>query len=117
MKIYLDASDAVSDLHKNGFTNDFQLIGDNLLWVTERVLIQPERFAVLEYHRIIQPKSYMRVCHLFAIIALDYNVSGILTVHFKNCTIITPPPGLGNKLDELRTQAVINYPTFFAIRN
>jgi hypothetical protein len=101
MKIYLNPSDAVSELHKNGFTNDFQLVGNDLLWVGENILISPERFAVLEYHRILQSKNHKRACDILAIVALDYNVSGILIRHFKSCTKITPPLGLVNKLDKL----------------
>ena len=35
MKSYLDAAAAVSDLHRLGFTNDFQLSGNDLLLVQE----------------------------------------------------------------------------------
>jgi hypothetical protein len=33
MKTYLNGPDAISDLHKKGFANDFYLLGNDLFWV------------------------------------------------------------------------------------
>ena len=114
---YLDPHHAVSDLHKSGYTNDFQLVGNDLLWVGENILIRPEGFAILEYHRIQQPKNGAGICDVFAIVALDYNIPGILIRHVTSRKKITAPFSLANKLDELRTQAAINRRTLIGIRN
>jgi hypothetical protein len=40
MKTYLNGPDAISDLHKKGFENDFQLSGNDLFWVQENLFIR-----------------------------------------------------------------------------
>ena len=104
MKIYLNGSDAVSDLHRNGFTNDFQLFGNDLLWVQENILIRPNEFAILEYHRIIQHNNDIGSVTVFGIVALYHNVKGILVNCYKGYLAITPP-GLVNALNKLRADA------------
>ena len=51
MKVYSNKIDAVVDLHKRGFTNDFQLFGNDLLWVQES-LVRVGEFAIEWYQKI-----------------------------------------------------------------
>jgi flagellar assembly factor FliW len=103
MKIYLNEPDAVSDLHKNGFTNDFQLSGNDLLWVQENFFIRDGEFDILEYHNITEVKSNEEFV-VFGIIAPHHNIKGILVNHYKSYTNITAPVII-RKLNDLNTHA------------
>ncbi|MBC7827585.1 MAG: hypothetical protein H7122_07560 [Chitinophagaceae bacterium] len=87
MKIYLTGPDAVSDLHKNGFTNDFQLLGNELWFVQEKLSIRVGEFIILECHKITERGSSVIV---YGIIATYHNIKGILISHYKGPKMITP---------------------------
>ena len=91
MKVYSNKIDAVVDLHKRGFTNDFQLFGNDLLWVQEG-LVRVGEFAIVRYQKI----DDLIVC---GIIALHYNIKGILLSHCKHFSAVSPV--LIKKLNEL----------------
>lgn len=110
MNIYLNGADAVSDLHKNGFTNDFHLIGDDLWWVEENIIIKAAEFVVLEYHKIKEIRKNMDVLAVFGIAIPHHNVKGILVNHCKRYTGTTPPV-LARKLEELEKNAGNSYCT------
>jgi len=101
MKIYLSPADAVSDLHKKGFTNDFQLIGNDLLWVQEKILIKIGEFAIVEYHKLIDAQEKMEQYIVLGIYAPWHNIRGILVNHYKRENGILPPV-IKKKLNELR---------------
>ena len=104
MNTYLNGPDAISALHSKGFTNDFQLFGNDLLWVQEHAFIRAGEFAILEYHTINDPKDRMNQIVVFVIVAPYHNIKGILLNHYKSYTSITPPI-LVKKLKELSVQA------------
>ncbi|RYG50780.1 MAG: hypothetical protein EOO01_09930, partial [Chitinophagaceae bacterium] len=52
MKFYTNSADAISDLHRKGFVNDFQLTGNDLLCIQEGIFIRPGEFCITEYYRI-----------------------------------------------------------------
>lgn len=108
MKFYLNGPDVVCDLHKNGFTNDFHLIGNDLLWVQENIFIRDDEFAILEYHKITELKKNMDELVVFGIVISHHNIKGILVNHYKSYTSITPPV-LARKLDELDKHARNSY--------
>ena len=101
MKIYSNGPDAIYDLHRKGFTNDFQLSGNDLLLVHENVSIRAGEFAILEYHKIPGSINDKNELHVFGIIALYHNIKGILITHKKSDANRTPPV-LIKKLNELR---------------
>ena len=103
MKIYSNSSDAVFDLHRKGFTNDFQLFGNDLLWVQEGVFIRAGEFAILEYHKIVLPKNNMREEIVFGIVAPYHNTKGILLNNYESYMGIAPPV-LTKKLKEFQLQ-------------
>jgi len=76
MKIYLNKADAIYDLHKHGFTNDFHLAGNDLLCIQENLVIRMGEFVIVEYHRI-------EGSIVFGIVALHHNIKGILLSHRK----------------------------------
>ena len=97
---YLTSADAIADLHNKGFINDFQIYGNELLWVQEGVFLRPGEFAILEHHKIIKDKNSRDEDVVFGIIATYHNVKGILLNHYKSYTSSTPPV-LSLKLNEL----------------
>jgi len=106
MKIYSNGPDAIYDLHKKGFSNDFQIFGNDLLWVQENVSIRAGEFAILEYHKISGSNSDKNELTVFGIIAFYHNIKGILIRHNKNDAGHTPPV-LVKKLSELNINAVL----------
>ena len=91
MKIYSNGPDAIYDLHRKGFSNDFQLFGNDLLLVQENVSIRAGEFAILEYHKISGSKYDKNEFIVFGIIALYHNEKGILIIHNKGDIDNTPP--------------------------
>ena len=104
MKTYSNCSDAISDLHRQGFTNDFHLSGNDLLWVQEKLFIRAGEFSILEYLKIKEPKNNLNEVVVFGIVAPYHNIKGILLSHYKNNTNVTPPV-IVKKLNELSIQS------------
>jgi hypothetical protein len=104
MKSYLNGIDAIADLHEKGFTNDFQLVGNDLLWVQEHIFLRVGEFFILEYHKITDPGDKMSELVVFGIIAPYHDIKGILLNHYKSYTSTTPPV-LVKKLKELAIYA------------
>src|SRR5215510_4917866 len=93
MKSYSNKADAIADLHEQGFTNDFRLSGNDLLWIQERVLIRVGEFVIVEYHKIEESV-------IFGIIALHHNIKGIVLSRTKDRQNDMSPV-LKKKLNEL----------------
>jgi hypothetical protein len=105
MKNYSNAADTISDLHRKGFVNDFQLSGNDLLWIQERFFIRAGEFTILEYHTIpAAGNNSQDELVVFGIVAPYHNIKGILLKHYKSYTNNTPPI-LVKKLNELNMQA------------
>ena len=100
MKIYSNGPDAIYDLHRKGFSNDFQLTGNDLLWVQEKISITAGEFAILEYYKISRSKYDKNELVVFGIIALYHNVKGVLIIH-NNGDLDRTPPVLTKKFNEL----------------
>ena len=91
MKIYLTPQDAVCDLHAKGFIHDFQISGNDLLWVQEKLCVRAGEFAIRECHHFNERSQKNAGIIIFGVIALYHNVKGILIRHYTNNTIKTPP--------------------------
>ena len=100
MKTYSNSFDAITDLHNEGFANDFQLFGNDLLWLREKRVIQVGEFAILEYHKIDEAVGEFDKCIIVGIFALQYNIKGILLRRFKTFSQDLPPV-LIKKIKEL----------------
>ena len=105
MKHYTSAAAAISDMHERGFTSDFQLFGNDLLWVQEKKFIRAGDFAIIECHHFWNPASYQFDLVLYGIIATHYNMRGIL---FQNGTSQAgvQPPVIVKKVNELREKVL-----------
>lgn len=80
---YSNAAGVVSYLHENGFSNDFQLVGNELLWVQENIFIRAGDFGILEYHLVSDCQNPFNEIILFGIIAPCHAAKGILLGHYK----------------------------------
>lgn len=109
MKQYTTASEAIVDMNARGYSNDFQIFGNDLLWVQEKIFIKSGQFAIIEYHRFWHPSQKTSDLIIFGIIAVKYNIRGILTNNYTSLNTIVPPVLLG-KLDELAQKVL--YQTF-----
>ena len=91
MKVYSNGIDAIIDLHSQGFTNDFHLSGNDLLWLQEKRLIKVGEFAILEYHKINEVAGEFDKCVILGIFCLYHNIKGILLRRFKTFSHDLPP--------------------------
>lgn len=107
MITYLNGPDAISGLHKKGFENDFQLLGNDLFWIHENVFIRAGDFSILECYKVTKSKSNKHELMVFGIIAPYHNIKGILITNYKSYKTITPPV-LVKKLNELSLHAGFN---------
>jgi len=92
MKIYSNRADVITDLHRQGFTDDFHLIGNDLQWVQENIIIRMGEFTIAEYYKV---EGSM----VFGIVAIHYNIKGILLKRLESSNKIAPV--LLKKLNEL----------------
>ena len=95
MKAYSNKTDAIYDLHKQGFTTDFHIAGNDLLCIQENLFIRMGEFVIVEYYKIEESL-------VFGIIALHHNIKGILLSKSKNYSKDISPV-LVKKLNELST--------------
>ena len=88
MKIYFSKSEAVIDLHERGFTEDFQLLGNNLLWIQRKIFLRQKDFSIVECHSFIDSSGKESI--IFGITANGFYASGILINHYRTYTDKTP---------------------------
>jgi len=81
MKTYSNKTDAVCDLHGRGFTNDFHISDNELRWIQEGIFIRVDKFAIMEYYKIQRHV-------VLGIVALNYNIKGILLADLKTLLIL-----------------------------
>ncbi|RYZ47611.1 MAG: hypothetical protein EOP49_20890 [Sphingobacteriales bacterium] len=78
MEQHLTQSAAIIALHEKGFTNDFQLQGNLLLWIQGRILLTADDFSILECYEVQTNTGDQTAILLFGIIIFPYNEKGIL---------------------------------------
>jgi hypothetical protein len=89
MKIYLSARSVVDDLHQRGFTDDFELKKNSLLWVQKRIILEPDQFLIIECHRFLDAQGNKLI--ISGIFSIHYNVKGILINRYNNFRNNCPP--------------------------
>ncbi len=104
MKINLTGQEVIEDLHEKGYTNDFQLVGNDLLWVQKKIFIRAGDFSILECHRFCGGSRDEAGLVIFGVLALYRNVKGILINHYTTYTKDTPPV-IAKKIKEMRIYA------------
>lgn len=100
MNIYLNEEDAISDLRQNGYSNDFQLFGNDLLWAQRQVFIRAANFSIMECHRFFSQEEHGKEIIVFGIIVPKYNVKGVLLNDYSSYTRSTPSV-IVKKLEEM----------------
>ena len=76
MKTYSNSLEAIIDLHERGFTEDFQRLGKNILWLQQNLLLQPNDYLILESHYVDDQEGRCR--KISAVIANSIHLKGIL---------------------------------------
>ena len=79
MEAYTNKWAAVIGLHERGFTEDFELSGNNLLWVQQRLLLPLEEVTLIEFHHF--GNSLEDEVIIFGVIANLFCSQGILISH------------------------------------
>ena len=100
MNIYLTELDAICGLHQTGYIYDFHLSGNDLLWVQEKLHVRVGEFAIRECHQFCSRTQKSRRTIVFGIVALYYNIKGILIKHYSY-NAPTTPLIIIKKLDEM----------------
>ena len=85
-----------------GFTNDFQLSGNDLIWVQGGLVVRAGEFAILKCYKVEEPLKKANELMVFGVIALYHGIKGILLNRFENSKAISPV--LIKKLNELDIQ-------------
>lgn len=106
MKAYLSKSEAIIDLHERGFTEDFELFGNDLLWIQEKIFLRPRNFRITEAHRFLERSGNELV--IFAVIANGSCTKGILMNHYKSYSDEIPPI-INRKLIEMDSNYLTQY--------
>ena len=97
---YLNKRQAIVAMHEDGFTNDFQLFGDKLLWVQEKIFIRSPDFTIVECHcfKNVPGKAADQI--VFGIALRKYRVKGIL-INDYSCYTLATPKIIQTKMHEL----------------
>ena len=92
--------EAVIGLHERGFSEDFVLFGNTLLWVQEKAFFMPEDFSIIECHRVKFPRDNMEDLVMFGILTICSNIKGILMNHYSYSSSV--PEVIIDKLKKMR---------------
>ena len=76
MKIYTNSFEAIVDLHERGFTEDFRHLGKNILWLQQKILLQPKDYLILESHYVNDQEGKCRI--ISAVVTNTIYLKGIL---------------------------------------
>ena len=88
MQIYLDKHSAIIGLHEKGFTEDFEIFGDKLLWVQQKIFLSENEFFITEYHRFINLSGNELI--IFGVVTDGFCVKGILLNRNRTHAHATP---------------------------
>ena len=105
---YYSKEEAVADMHHRGFSNDFQLFGNDLLWVQEKIFVRMGDFAIVEYHKFLNPRTKRTDAMVFGVVSFHYHVKGILLNDYA-CYSKCTPPVIVKKLNELNKSLVCQF--------
>ena len=78
MRQQLPVQDAISALHKKGFTSDFRLLGKKLFWLQGKQLIPDGSYEMRECFRFITGLQKPAVMIIYSVIAFHDDALGIL---------------------------------------
>lgn len=112
MKVFLSKWEAIIDLHERGFTEDFELCGDNILWIQQKTLLLSTNLELMESYFF--PNEGGKETIILAVALNGYCARGILLTHQKNNSIKTSPPSNKEFINQVSYLADTNYNYAFA---
>jgi hypothetical protein len=83
MENYATKTEAIIDLQRKGYDQDFILKGDGILCIQQGALIRPEEFEITGTYRF---EGKRRLCDnyiIYAIRSVENNIKGILMTSFS----------------------------------
>ena len=79
----------MAGLRGKGFTDDFELFGNDLLWIQGKIFLRPTQYRITEAHRFLELSGNQKVA--FGIYSHQHLCGGILLNHFKDYSDTLPP--------------------------
>lgn len=91
--------EAIIDLHERGYSEDFHLTGNSLLWLQGKIKMGTGDFYITEYHLFVDANPFRNSLAIFGVVAIYQELKGILIYHSNHypCRIA---PLLKKKLDD-----------------
>lgn len=83
MSKYTAKYEAIIDLHERGYCEDFQWVGNDLLWSQGKEMIRAGDFSIKEYYVFFDSKPLKTRLIILGIIGLHHNIKGILIHRYK----------------------------------
>ena len=105
MEKYVSVHDTIIDMHERGYSQDFKLSGNDLLWLQEKIFVRAGEFSIIEFHTFHVPYTQDAGSIIYGILALYYDVKGILI--YNTGHPVPASPVLIKKLNELSLRAAI----------
>lgn len=98
MRKYLIEHEAIIDLHERGYTEDFSLSGNDLLWLQGKTAVRAGEFSIVEFHSFpLQADN--RELIVYGIHVFSHNIKGILITSVTGQS--STPPVIIKKTNEL----------------
>jgi hypothetical protein len=98
MKGYLDKAAAIIDLHEKGFSEDFKVVGDRILWIQRKLFFRQKDLSLLAaYHFIERDGTNLLI---LGVSLLPHFAAGIIMWQFTHASDRTPAI-INNKITEL----------------
>jgi hypothetical protein len=76
MKAQSNSWTAIAGLHEQGYTEDFEQCGDDLLWIQQNLILHVEDFVIKEHYHFRDTYGNERM--VFAITNVCSSIKGIL---------------------------------------
>jgi len=83
MENYANRTEAIIDLQKRGYDQDFTLKNEGILFIQENEFIRPEEFEISETHRFENKRRPGDNYIIYAIGSVENGIKGILMISFK----------------------------------
>ena len=78
MKTYTTLSEAINDLAKKGYTENFNIESDCIVCAENRIRLRPDEFEIDEIYRFQEMSDLDNESILYAISSTVHNIRGLL---------------------------------------
>ena len=83
MEHYATKTEAIIDLQKKGYDQDFTLKSEGIFCIQQNEFIRPEEFEITATYRFEDKRRRYDNCIIYAIRSVENNLRGILMTSFK----------------------------------